>query len=95
MKEELLKGLTKEQIEKASRCKNTHELLEAAKTEGIKLSDEQLAAVNGGFCQDRGPVSEACPDCGAQVEGQYIETTPGDGKYHFHCLNCGRHWTKK
>ena len=41
MKEELLKGLTKEQAEKASRCKNQKELLELAKAEGIELTDEQ------------------------------------------------------
>ena len=39
--------------------------------------EEQLKAVNGGLCQDKGPVIETCPDCGQQVEGEYIETTPG------------------
>ena len=95
MKKELLTGLSKEQLEKASRCKDTKELLALAKDEGVELNEEQLKAVNGGLCQDKGPVIEACPDCGQQVEGEYIETTPGDGKYHFRCLNCGHHWTKK
>ena len=50
MKEELLKGLTEEQIAKIKECKNQEELLKLAKEEGIELSDEQLAAVNGGVC---------------------------------------------
>ena len=95
MKNELLKGLNEEQLEKASHCKSTKELLALAKQEGVELNDEQLAAVNGGLCEDKAPVFETCPDCGQQVEGEYIETTPGDGKYHFRCLNCGHHWTKK
>ena len=50
MKEELLKGLTKEQIAKVKQCKNHEELLALAKQEGIELTDEQLEAVNGGSC---------------------------------------------
>ena len=38
MKQELLKGLTKEQIAKVKACKNHEELLELAKKEGIELS---------------------------------------------------------
>ena len=48
MREELLKGLTKEQITKASACKSSEELLAYAKSEGVQLTDEQLAAINGG-----------------------------------------------
>ena len=48
MREELLKGLSEEQIAKLQACKNQEEILELAKTEGVELNDEQLAAVNGG-----------------------------------------------
>ena len=47
-REELLKGLTKEQLAKIKACKNTEEMLQVAKEEGIELSDEQLQAVSGG-----------------------------------------------
>ena len=47
---ELLKGLTPEQIEKVKSCKNRDELLALAKAEGIELTNEQLEAVNGGGC---------------------------------------------
>ena len=48
MKEELLKGLTEEQIAKVKACKNGEELLKLAKEEDIKLTDEQLTAISGG-----------------------------------------------
>ena len=50
MKEELLKGLTEEQIAKVKACKNHEEMLKLAKEEGVELSSEQLSAVHGGFC---------------------------------------------
>ena len=50
MKQELLKGLTEEQIAKVKACKNSEELLALSKEEGIELTEEQLAAVNGGAC---------------------------------------------
>ena len=63
MKEELLKGLTKEQIEKIKTCKSKEELLKLAKEEGVELSDEQLTAVSGGGCSGgsgkRGPIQES------------------------------------
>ena len=37
MKEELLKGLTEEQIAKVKACKNQEEILQLAKEEGIEL----------------------------------------------------------
>ena len=96
MRKDLVKGLTDEQIEKASRCHSEDELLALAKEEGVELTSEQLEAVSGGAC---GPHQQfrttACPRCGEQMQGEFIETTPGDGKYHFRCLNCGHHWTKK
>ena len=50
MKEELLKGLSEEQIAKIRECKSQEELLKLAQEEGIELTDEQLAAVSGGAC---------------------------------------------
>ena len=50
MREELLKGLTEEQIAKLNACKSQEEILKLAKAEGIELSEEQLEAVNGGVC---------------------------------------------
>ena len=50
MKEELIKGLTEEQIAEVKACKNSDELLKLAKREGVELTDEQLEAVNGGAC---------------------------------------------
>ena len=44
MRDELLKGLTKEQIAKLDACKSQEEILAAAKEEGIELTEEQLAA---------------------------------------------------
>ena len=95
MKKELLKGLTKEQIEKASKCKNSEELIALAKAEGVKLNEEQLSAVNGGVCQTLPPRKSVCPCCGVEVEGEYAETTPGDGKYVFICGSCGHQWSEK
>ena len=46
-REELLKGLTKEQKAKLENCKNTEEMLKIAREEGIELTDEQLEAVSG------------------------------------------------
>ena len=95
MKKELLKGLTEEQIEKAGKCKNSQELLDLAKAEGVKLNEEQLNAVSGGGCQTLAPRRSICPTCGVEVEGEFVETTPGDGKYHFICPTCGYSWTEK
>ena len=62
MKQELLKGLTDEQIARVKACKSHEELLALAKEEGITLSDEQLEAVSGGFCSE---TTEPCPKCGS------------------------------
>ena len=55
MKQELLKGLTEEQISKVKACKSQAEILELAKKEGVQLTDEQLEAVSGGGCIDTDP----------------------------------------
>ena len=48
MKEELLKGLSDEQIAKVKECKNQEELLKLAKDEGVELTSEQIEVVSGG-----------------------------------------------
>ena len=60
MRDELLKGLTKEQIAKAKACKNQEEMLALDKEEGIELTEEQLEAVSGG-CGT--PTVVPCPRC--------------------------------
>ena len=52
-REELLKGLTQEQIEKVNACNSQEELLKLAKDEDIELTDEQLDAVSGGCGKDK------------------------------------------
>jgi len=64
MREELLKGLTEEQIAKVKACKNYEELLELAKTEGVELTEEQLSAISGGGCKLTVSLVE-CPQCGS------------------------------
>lgn len=50
MKNDLLKGLTEEQIAKAKSCHNADELVRLAHKEGIELTEEQLSAISGGAC---------------------------------------------
>lgn len=50
MKQELLKGLTEDQITKVKACDDVSDLLQLAKDEGVELNEEQLAAVSGGAC---------------------------------------------
>ena len=63
MRDEVLKGLTKEQIAKIKRCKDQSELLALAKAEGVELSEEQLEAVNGGMCLSTQTMP--CQKCGS------------------------------
>lgn len=63
MKQELLKGLTDEQIAKVRACKNPEEIMAMAKQEGFELTDEQLAAVSGGC--DSTDTRKKCPNCGS------------------------------
>ena len=70
MREELLKGLSKEQIDRIKECKNQEEILALAKQEGVELTDEQLEAVSGGFCTER------CPNC----HSDYIVTIKYDAQ---------------
>ena len=90
MKQDLLKGLTDEQIAKVKRCKNHDELLNLAKKEGIELSDEQLAAVSGGgACSVVSDIGDSinpfdCPKCGANNPKK-----DGDKRV---CKKCGHVW---
>lgn len=78
MNKELLKGLSSEQIEKAKHCKNNRELLELAKEEDIKLTEEQLEAVSGGC-----GFFAACPYCGSI----WLESI---GANSVKCHDCGQ-----
>ena len=53
MREDLLKGLTAEQIAKVRACEDVTDLFQLAKEEGVELSEEQLQAINGG-CSSNG-----------------------------------------
>ena len=85
MKEELLKGLTEEQIAKVKACKNQDQILKLAKEEGIQLTDEQLEAVSGGcettFKKNAYVPDSACPKCGRITGGR----TYG-GYYKYTCF---------
>ena len=83
MKDELLKGLSAEQIAKVKGCKSQEELLALAKKEGIELNDEQLSAVSGGSCFDD---DLKCPKCGYTGQHKVIE---GSGYSKVFCGKCG------
>ena len=80
MKQDLLKGLTEEQIAKIKECKNHEELLALAKAEGIELTDEQLATISGGgACSVISDIGDKinptdCPKCGYvwYVDDSYV-----------------------
>ena len=86
MKEELLKGLTEDQIAKVKACKSQEEMLAVAKEEGIELNDEQLEAVTGGCGSgDSNPIK--CPKCGSTDVVYYPLKGPRGGKHV--CNSCG------
>ena len=91
MKQDLLKGLTDEQIAKAKACKTPDELLKFAKEEGIELTDEQLTAISGGgVCSGVSDIGDAinpsdCPKCGSNDVDK-------DG-YDRRCNKCGHKWS--
>ena len=72
MRKDLLKGLSDEQIAKVKACKSPEELLALAKKAGIELSDEQLAAVNGG--------------CGKSEEWYEIDNMTCPVCFNSHCM---------
>lgn len=94
MNEELLKGLSQEQIEKARKCKTTEELIILAKEEGVTLSDEQLAAVSGGVCSDTG-VTVKCPKCNKKFNDEVYKGSREYVMGEFTCPNCGHKFTQK
>ena len=89
MKEELLKGLTEEQIAKIKECKTTEEMMALAKKEGVTLNEEQLAAVSGGGCGS----TKKCPYCGSKNydrETRYIGTRGSSEVNIYTCRDCGK-----
>ena len=89
MKEELIKGLTNEQVARVKACKNTEELVALAKSEGIELTDEQLEAVSGGGCFS----SIKCPNCGSKDHDSTENYVQGGVKQKFYiCRRCGTKW---
>ena len=91
MKQELLKGLSEEQIAKVRACNNTNEIMALAKQEDLKLTSEQLEAVNGGACSNNDDC-QPCPSCGsANVKSKYS----GNKVSVFKCKDCGREFEIK
>ena len=91
MKQELLKGLSEEQIAKVKACKSHEELLALAKKEGFALTDEQLAAVSGGgFCYST--PSFTCPKCGSTNVSATCRTGPASKWFDCKCKDCGYRW---
>ena len=94
MKKELLKGLTEEQVVEAKACKNKEELIELAKRDGLELTEEQLAAVNGGFCSSS-DFRWKCTNCGSsdtKVMERYNEGQRNE-YVRVHCNKCGNNFT--
>ena len=89
MKQDLLKGLTEEQISRVKACKNSGELLKLAKEEGIELTDEQLEAVSGGVCTASMP---KCPRCGSN---EFVTEEYSGGSYHYCCTQCQEYWRER
>ena len=87
MRNELLKGLSEEQIKKVEACKSSEEILNLAKAEGVELNDEQLEAVSGGGCSD----NIYCEKCGSG-HTEAIKEVENDGKIYtkYKCKICGK-----
>ena len=85
MREELLKGLSEEQIKKVKECKSSKEILALAKAEGVTLTEEQLEAVSGGMCSGEKPAK--CPECGSKDLEFVIDHNSPAGIYI--CKKCG------
>ena len=82
MREELLNGLTDEQIAKVRGCKSTEDILSLAKAEGVELSQEQLEAVSGGGCI---VTSLKCPKCKSKKINYH-------SLQDYECKECGYRW---
>ena len=94
MKNNLLKGLTEEQIKKAKACKSQEELLSLARAEGIELSEEQLTAISGGGLCFSSTFKLTCPKCGEQDYDirEVINKGKSDEYFRVHCNKCGWNW---
>ena len=91
MRKELLKGLSEEQIKKVEACKDSEEILNLAKAEGIELTDEQLEAVSGGGCF----YTIKCIKCGSDnLSDEYKEINHKEYR-KFKCNNCGHKWREE
>ena len=88
MKEELLKGLSEEQIAKVKECKNQEELLKLAKDEGVELTSEQIEAVSGGGCFS----TSKCPNCGSK-DFRKLPRYQVSGCSTYQCNSCGHEWS--
>ena len=100
MKQELLIGLTEEQIAKVKACKNQEEMLAVAKEEGIELTEEQLEAVSGGACTATPAKPTVCPYCGTDkimpVEARDANKSGCPIKYYSCiCKKCGSSWISR
>ena len=88
MKEELLKGLTEEQIARVKACKTQDELSKLAKDEGVELTSEQIEAVSGGGCLS----SMKCPNCGSK-DFRKLPNYQISGCSSYQCNQCGHEWS--
>jgi predicted SprT family Zn-dependent metalloprotease len=92
MKEDLLKGISEELINKAKACKSSEEIFALAKEEGVELTEEQLEAVNGGYCKKTDKYQ--CPECGQHY--CYIRDYNEYTKIiYLTCLNCDHLWMQQ
>ena len=96
MKQDLLKGLTEEQIKKVKACKDADELMSLAKREGVELTSEQLEAVSGGSFCSSSDGRWKCTKCGStdtEVVERYNKGTPNE-YVRVHCNKCGNNFTE-
>ena len=86
MKEELLKGLTEEQIKTLNNCKSKEEFLAFAKEEGLELTEDELEAFSGGFGRNK---LKKCPNCGSEnLESHGVWHSPIGLLETVQCLDC-------
>lgn len=91
MKNELLKGLTDEQIAQVKACKNIDEIITLADKEGIELTEEQLKTISGGACTSTGL---QCPKCSStDLKNIFTKKIEGIVSYTYKCKKCGHTWT--
>ena len=90
MRQELLEGLSEEQIAKIRACKSQEEILQLAKKEGVELSEEQLEAVSGGGCT---PIPK-CYFCKSErvLIVKYVTGEGGCPLKLMECADCNKRW---